>query len=47
MAAMRNRLVSILSTGNLALLLLVAPAGVRVAQGKTVGPQAVAWKDTT
>jgi cytochrome c553 len=47
MAAMRNRLVSILSTCNLALLLLVAPAGVRVAQGKTVGPPAVAWKDMT
>jgi hypothetical protein len=28
-----------------ALVVLVVPAGVRVAQGKAVGPPAIAWKD--
>ncbi len=38
---------SIVVTGFLVVLGLGAPAGVRVAQGKAVGPPAVAWKDMT
>jgi hypothetical protein len=42
---MRTRLASVPVTATLALVLLAAPAGVRVAEGKTVGPPQVAWKD--
>ena len=42
---MRKPLSSILATA--VLVLLLVPAGVRVAQGKVVGPPEVAWKDMT
>jgi len=42
---MRKRLSSILVSA--VLVLLFVPAGVRVAQGKAVGPPQVAWKDMT
>src|SRR5688572_13808040 len=38
---------SILVSAVLVLLWLAAPAGVRAAQGKVVGPPEVAWKDMT
>jgi cytochrome c553 len=42
---MRKRLSSVLVTA--VLLLLLIPAGARVAQGKAVGPPEVAWKALT
>ena len=42
---MRKRLSSVLVTA--VLVLLLAPVGVRPAQGKAVGPPQVAWKDMT
>lgn len=42
---MRKRLSSVLITG--VLVLLFVPVGVRLAQGKVVGPPQVAWKDMT
>ena len=42
---MRKRLPSILVSA--ILVLLSVPAGVRLAQGKAVGPPEVAWKDMT
>jgi len=44
---MRNRLPSILGSAVLGLFLIAAPAGVRLAQGKAVGPPQVAWKAMT
>jgi mono/diheme cytochrome c family protein len=44
---MRKRLASALITAALVLLVVSSPSGVRVAQGKTVGPPEVAWKDMT
>jgi len=44
---MRKRLSPALATVAVVVLCLVAPAGVRVAQGKTFGPPEVAWKDMT
>jgi hypothetical protein len=44
---MRKRLSSIRVAQGFVLLSLAAPAGVRVAQGKAVGPPAVAWKNMT
>jgi mono/diheme cytochrome c family protein len=42
---MRRRLPSVLVTA--ALIALLTPAGVRLAQGKAVGPPEVAWKEMT
>lgn len=42
---MRKRLSTILAAA--VFVLLLVPAGVRVAQGKAVGPPEVAWKDMT
>jgi mono/diheme cytochrome c family protein len=42
---MHGRLSSVLVVATLALLLV--PSGVRLAEGKTVGPPDVAWKDMT
>jgi mono/diheme cytochrome c family protein len=42
---MHRRLSSVLVVATLALLLV--PSGVRLAEGKTVGPPDVAWKDMT
>lgn len=44
---MRKPLASILVTAVVVLVFLAAPAGVRLAQGKVVGPPQVAWKDLT
>ena len=44
---MPNRLGSVAVTSVLAVLFVAAPAGVRVAEGKVVGPPQVAWKDMT
>jgi len=44
---MRNRLPSIFGSAVLGLFLIAAPAGVRLAQGKAVGPPQVAWKAMT
>jgi cytochrome c553 len=44
---MRKRLSSILVTTVLVLLFVAAPAGVRLAEGKAVGPPQVAWKAMT
>jgi len=45
--SMRKALCSTLVTAVVALLFLSAPEGVRLAQGKVVGPPEVAWKDMT
>ena len=42
---MRKRLSSVLVTATL--VLLFVPSGVHLAEGKTVGPPEVAWKDMT
>lgn len=42
---MRKRLAATLVTA--VLVLLLGPAGIRLAQGKAVGPPEVAWKDMT
>ena len=44
---MRKRLSSVLVTAVFVVVCLFAPAGPRLAQGKTVGPPEVAWKDLT
>jgi cytochrome c553 len=44
---MRKRLSSILVTTVLVLLFVAAPTGVRLAEGKAVGPPQVAWKAMT
>jgi hypothetical protein len=44
---MRKQHSSILISAVVVLFLLLVPAGVRVTQGKTVGPPEVAWKDMT
>ena len=44
---MRKRLASSFMTATLALVVVAAPVRVRVAEGKTVGPPQVAWKDMT
>jgi cytochrome c553 len=44
---MRKRLSAVLVTAVLVLVFFAAPAGVRIAQGKAVGPPEVAWKEMT
>jgi mono/diheme cytochrome c family protein len=44
---MRKALSSTLVAAVVVLVFLVAPAGVRLAQGKVVGPPEVAWKELT
>ena len=44
---MRKRLSPVLITAALVLLVIASPSGVHLAQGKTVGPPEVAWKDMT
>ena len=44
-ASMHKLLSSMFVTAAVLLVVVAAPAGVRVAEGKTVGPPQVAWKD--
>jgi hypothetical protein len=44
---MRKRLASAVVTAVVGLLVMFAPAGAGVAEGKAVGPPEVAWKDMT